>query len=630
MILNGKKVKLPPNEDAVFQDGALIYITPRGVRHVDTGVYAPFIGGNGAMGCCPDEAKDNCEEIIREKQACPVTQTTVLPSLLESRTSDLDSGCNRNYMCVRLLRPPTGVGSVIDLMKHTTTLPIPLRFYNTAREKGSKIMFRKSEAQILDTLLVEKDQPFDTHLFASTHAGFYFGEVIKTKTRQAPPSRTNPLVVVRDVDGRVEEVFPSRAYLVDFEFDDDGSSSILIDGAYVRVGSRVFDKRTKKPLLVIGFNSSKKKSVTSLLVVSDLETQDVLSLSDVSVDGKVASLALTAGSTAFSHCPDDAKLAIAYYNNLSSDTLDAELLFHNAGVGDTWQNFMDVSPDKSVLNDKDYARRLSSKDMHSYLGIHSAMFDDDDSGAAELRKTANRALMSTNKFLHSLRWSEGDNRGFLQIKKRDGYAAPLEVNVSLAVDRFSLKSDCEQAIDSTLSLLDPQEYERLKERCKAFDTKPLHALGIASTSDLSARQILETCSDTANLNSANCVHAARRVGEAELEYVLGDAFLEYCRGAGRGVDERCVDGATVTTFFNNDVQDVMLMDAGSELLWPYLLVAIIALVFAVAGAIVMKNKSASLLSIGSILTLYLFARYLYPYKVEFAFKQLVGVFAGHG
>ncbi len=647
MILNGKTVRTA-SKDTVFQDGTLVYICPRGVKDVKTDTYVPFIGGESAMGCCPDLAKRDCAERIRKRDACPVNAHSILPSLIPARRSDLASGCNSSYMCVRLLRPPTGAGATIDLMRHTTTLPIPLSFLNVGSERGSTIMFRKTQAQIVDEALADPSHVYyDTHFVAAKRAGFYIGTVVKTKARSLAPSRTNPLVVMNKATGTLEEVLPSKAYLLSFVFAD-GTSSLLLDGSFVQLGCRVFYGGV--PCIVVAFGKergyavsgkTRKDEVRKLHLVTDMEAHKTARLTSVKTDDALTSLAFSAGSTAHAHAPEDAERSLAFYNGVRVEDIDAELLFLNAGAGVAWQNVLEAKPDDTVLNDVDNPRLQTPRDMHPYLGIHKDAFPT----AAEATAAFERVRKTTSD-AYELRWSPGGN---LQIRRRSGAAAAAssgggavvvgagkpsamqkeDVDVGLYVDRIEMKQRCQTKIKATMSLLDPDAYDKLTARCDALASGAVtNAFARVATRAVTNVEVLKSCADADRINSRACLVAAREATIEEVDEVLGDTFVEYCKMVGNDVanggDPRCVDGATAATFFNADIQDDPIMNPSDGLLWPILFIAIVALVFAVAGTIVLKdkNKKSAINALAVLTVLFLSARVFYPYKLATAFQQL--------
>ena len=157
-VLNGP-IKYPSG-GPVFKHGYIAVIMPRGVKaYYDPSIYTPYLG-KGSMGCCPDLSTPMCKQMLSTNSACPIKTlgggevVSLIPSPVPSTTSNEASRECGQFMCVQLNRPPEKMGATIDLMIHSTSVPLPLKFINVGKVPGSRVCFRKSHSFLLQEVHV--------------------------------------------------------------------------------------------------------------------------------------------------------------------------------------------------------------------------------------------------------------------------------------------------------------------------------------------------------------------------------------------------------------------------------------------------------------------------------------------
>lgn len=652
-----------------FRDGSLIYLTPRGVRSTRTNRYAPFLG-KGAMACCPDPTTPECKEIVEKKLACPVKRKrdpnckkkdrekcpfivdSILPAVDPDIKSQRESGCDGEKMCVKLSKPPEKLGEVVDLLSHSSTLPLPLSFINVGERRGSLVMYRRCSARGggKDSTTNENGEN-EENGEEDGNDGFYFARCLRKEHPQSPLGRENKVVLARSCDGKVDIVDPLSCYVLEIDFADgedgegeDGEedASFEIDGSFIELGFRVFDKTDSAPCLVVGVNGVAgrgggvkidKTKIKTLTLVTDLDEMRVRDVSSIRVDDAVSGLAKAAGSTAMRHCIEDAKLRYAYFNQISDvKKLDLKFMIHNAGGGQEWYRLMEAEADEDVpVSTVDAARNVTPLDMHTSLGISAEQYSSEEEQDKKLEKT--KASMNTK--LYQVEWRKDGDKLYLMAKQRSAaeYASNADKSIlrqilnAAAAERDEAERKCKAAAaNASLAMLLKPTAPTLSSdaengRCKGDGGVPLHMHGVPiEKSALPTKAaILKSCAEQEDILSRHCVLAARASKKEDVDKELSSALASYCSKVGEANDDRCRDGAKASEFVNADAKDEVVFedddvaDAGE--LWFLVIIVLLAVLYTSAGAIFATEKKGY--AIGLAITFAAVASLRFAFPVEF-------------
>lgn len=643
-VLNGPITY--PSGGPAYKDGYIAIIMPRGVRsYYDPNIYTPFLG-KGEMGCCPDLTRPDCADIINKNSACPVKTRpvpnspdgahevlSIVPSPVATTESTTASRECKSVMCIELSRPPEKMGAMIDLMVHSKTVPLPLKFINIGKNPGSRVLFRKTHSYYYKKYIYSSSTNSSPTITAALDEGFYTGMVIGREHDDVPLTRQNRLLVSNEITGETEKIDAMACYVIDGWPDGNG---ITYQGKNLQPGSRVVDSSDNCPCIIIainGFagrflaNTSKTQlnnnSSVKVTLLTDLEQVRVVEISKIKfLPGLNVRSLLDNKTTAMRYNPTDIKYRYAYYYNIPNpSSVDPLFIIHNAGAGTSWQRVMEVRIDENFPpNTADVARNPGVLDMHTYMGIKNDTSDSTNfysSSSVRLTKLQWAQVMMGNKY--ELRWS-GD---YLEIRAGNGAGnipsefAVYQVDAAIALETNILVNECKTYLG----------IDEDSESTECDSIRIDHIYGRKVERAITVRTMLEKCSSEGQLMSRVCMEAARRGTRSDVESLLGPAFKQYCSHYGK-YDTRCED-ATVFSFVSADISDSPDFAANYYYdWWPIALIVIVASAYYAKEMYFSKgNEREKAIQVLAGLTIAsLGTYYAFPIVVQDAFVGLTRIF----
>ncbi len=680
-VLNGT-VRFETNDTSTFQRNIVVMLHPRHVEALNgpgKGVTSPYLT-RGQMACCPDMDTEECKTLIRQKKGCPLKKgikkncsspdpkqcievVSYLPTFLPlpNPSTGLDgfSECKTNSQCVQLSGDGfEKIGDTVDLMQHTNTLPMDLKFKNVPApefngDAPSKILFHRSFTHFFEKEMFTETPLSSPHVLATSKEGFYIGNSVSKKVENEPLSFENPLIVLDLTSGESHELDPMECYTLD---DSGVSASITLeDGSVgtIYIGDRLI-RKDGTPGFAIGFDDTgagqmlkgkkgqSKSSIKKITFLSDLEETSSVKKEDFvkyfSKSKRLSSTFITFKTTALFLNPEDAKYRFKYYCGISlpESQIDPLFIMNNAGAGEEWQRGMEIQKSSGLRNDEDDERIEKIEDMHTFMGIR----DDESLDIAKLKlsqkfydtaKKRNDKKSLVEKLMGSqyeLRWPKD---GYLEIKKREEAAenesakpstsAVEQVDMFASLETLSLRNKC-IIVRMSVSHLD---FDNAKLACS--DIKINHVFSRYSGTFYEPKDVLDKCVEDVDVHSRLCMEAARNASETDLNEGFADILMKYCKGRGK-LDPRCSDErvfsektfAKIDTDTSPDYSDELAKSA-----WPLLIVFAAVILWCFYKIVVLtdnkkKNEYASLLM--SLVGICIVANYFFPMKVKNMFDAL--------